>query len=345
MKKSLFTLAVAALGFVACTNTEDIANGVLQSGKQIGFESHVNKNSRALGNDNFTQFSVFGSYIKGTSSTPVQIFNKEIVTKNGEAWTYAESNARYWIDGADYTFYAYSKENGTTGTTRFAGAELTLEDYTVDGTVDNQKDLVFASAKATGKETGNDKVAFDFKHILSKLHFTFESNFPEGYTVVVDDVKVKNMRDKGTFTASTEAWSGQKRSEETEVADQMLTIAVPFAAENTDKVLLPKGSVSTNDIYVLPYAYTQPNVRLYFRLTIKNANGETVSQKVNFGAFKPTWAKGTAYNYKVTLTGAEAGLEKIEFTTADNMDLENGWVAGSTGDVEFNFGAEVRENE
>lgn len=341
MKKSLLTLAVAALGFAACTNTEDIESGVLQTAKQIGFESHVNKNSRALVNENFNKFSVFGSYVTATNTTPVQIFNNIAVSKNGTDWKYTDA-ARYWIKDANYTFYAYSKENGTTGTSRFTGAELTLEDYTVDDTEANQKDLVFAAATATGKENGNEKVAFDFKHILSKLHFTFESNFPTGYTVTVDQVKIRNMRDKGTFTASTGVWSGQWRSNETEVADEMLTIAVPFADENANKVLNPKETVETNDIYVLPFAYTQPNVRLYFRLTIKNANGETVSQKENYGAFKPTWAIGTAYNYKVTLTGAEAGLEKIEFTTDPNMDLD-GWTPG-TDDVEFNFGAEVQNN-
>lgn len=342
MKKSLLTLTVATLGFAACTNTEDIENGVFQSGKQIGFESHVNKNSRALVNDNFTQFSVFGSYMKGTSSTPVQIFNKQIVTKKEDKWVYADANARYWIDGAEYTFYAYSKENGTTGTTRFSGAALTLEEYTVDGTEANQKDLVFASEKATGKESGNEKVAFDFKHILSKICFKFTSNFPEGYTVKVDQVQIRNMRDKGTFTASTAAWTGQKRSKETEVANEMLTIFVPFAEADVDKVLNPKGEVRTNDIYVLPFAYEHPNVRLYFRLTITNSNDEVVSQKENFGAFQPTWAKGTAYCYNVTLTGTEAGLEKIEFTTDTNMKLD-GWATG-TDDVDFNFGAEVKNN-
>ena len=51
---------------------------------------------------------------------------------------------------------------------------------------------------------------------------------------------------------------------------------------------------------------------------------------------------GTAYCYNVTLTGTEAGLEKIEFTTDTNMKLD-GWATG-TDDVDFNFGAEVKNN-
>lgn len=344
MKKSLIILAAAALAMAACTTTKDIDYGVAQASKQVSFTSHVNKNTRALSNDNFSQFNVFGSYTTATSTTPTQVFNDIAVTKNGTDWTYS-GDARYWIKDATYTFYAYSKENGKTGTSRFNAAELTLEDYTVDAASENQKDLVFASApNITGKESGNDKVAFDFKHILSKIRFKFTSDFPEGYKVKVNQVEVRNFRDKGTFTASTGEWTNQKRSVETEAAEQMLKISATFAEADTDKELERTQSVATQDIYVLPFAYTQPNVRLYFQLTIINENGAVVSQKVNYGAFKPTWAKGTAYSYNVTLTGKEAGLEKIEFTTSDDMDLEGGWATG-TDNVEFNFGSEVTAEE
>ncbi len=336
MKKTLFMLAAASLAMTACTNTEEVELGFAQTSKQIGFVSHVNKNTRALGNDNFNKFSVFGSYTKGTSTTPVQIFNKTIVTKGNDGWSYADE-ARYWIDGATYKFYAYSKENGATNTTRFEGAELTLDNYTVDGTEANQKDLVFASAvNIPGKESGNEKVPFDFKHILSKIAFNFISNFPEDYTVAVDGVQIRNMRDKGTFTASTGKWSNQTRSkEDDENPDNMLIINLT-TPENT---LEKNENIDTESIYVLPFVYQSPNVRLYFRLTIKNGLGDIVSQKVNFGAFKPIWDEGKAYRYNVKLTGEEAGLEKIEFTTDKDMNLD-GWETG-TDNIEFNFGSQV----
>lgn len=337
MKKTLFMLAVASLAMTACTNTEEVEQGFAQTSKQIGFVSHVNKNTRALINDNFEQFSVFGSYTKGTSTIPVQIFNKTVVTKGENGWNYTDE-ARYWIQDATYTFYAYSKKNGVTNTTRFEGASLTLDGYVVDGTEANQKDLVFAEAKnIIGKESGNEKVPFDFKHILSKIAFNFTSNFPKDYTVTVDQVLIRNMRDKGTFTASTGTWGGQFRStgDDIENPDDMLTINVT----TPDNTLAKDESIETGFIYVLPFAYQSPNVRLYFRLTIINGLGEKVSQKVNFGAFKPTWEKGKAYRYNVTLTGEEAGLEKIEFTTDKDMNLD-GWETG-TDNIEFNFGSQV----
>lgn len=340
MKKTLFMLAAASLAMTACTNTEEVEQGFAQASKQIGFVSHVNKNTRALGNDNFTQFSVFGSYTKGTSTTPVQIFNKTVVTKGENGWNYTDE-ARYWIQDATYTFYAYSKENVTTNATRFEGATLTLDSYTVDGTEANQKDLVFAEAKnITGKESGNEKVPFDFKHILSKIAFNFTSNFPEDYTVKVDQVQIRNMRDKGTFNASTGKWGSQIRStgDDIENPDEMLTINIT----TPDNALAKGENVETEFIYVLPFEYKSPNVRLYFRLTIENAlNEKVVSQKVNFGAFKPIWEKGKAYRYNVRLTGEEAGLEKIEFTTDKDMKLDE-WETGTTEGIEFDFGSQVQ---
>lgn len=337
MKKSMFLLATATLALTACTNTEDVEQGFAQTSRQIGFASHINKATRALVNNNFTQFTVFGTYtMPNNEANPIQIFNNVNVTKNGTDWTYTGQD-RYWINTANYKFYAYSKENKTTGTTRLEKDELTFVNYAVDQ--DNQKDLVFAAATATGKTEGNNKVPFDFKHILTKIRFNFTNKFPAGYTIDISNVEIRNMRDLGTFTASSATWSNQHRSKETEIANEMLTISAPISEHKT---LDPEESVLTDDIYVLPYKYNEANVRLYFTLTIKNANGEQISNAVNFGAFKPTWDKGCAYQYNIVLTGEAAGLEKIEFTTDENMDLDNGWTAGDTEDTDFNFGSQVK---
>lgn len=350
MKKTLFMLAAASLAMTACTNTEEVEQGFAQTSKQIGFVSHVNKNTRALVNDNFNKFSVFGSYTTEQNAKPVQVFNGIVVTKETDkVWNYTDA-ARYWIDGAKYKFYAYSKENGVTTNVRLDAetGKFSLVNYIVNN--ENQKDLVFASAIATGKNEQNEKVAFDFKHILSKIQFNFISDFPKGYTLVVDQVELKNMRDKGTFELSGDEfqWKDVNRTTgDMEVdEDNMTQINIPFKTANTSGTLGDSGkedetlvlAETTSDIYVLPYEYAKSNVRIYFQVTIKNANGEQVSQKRNYGAFKPTWEKGTAYKYNVTLTGAAAGLEKIEFTTAENMNL-NDWISGT--DTDLNFGSDI----
>lgn len=354
MKKTLFMLAVASLAMTACTNTEEVEQGFAQTSKQIGFVSHVNKNTRALVNDNFKQFSVFGSYTTQTNKTPIQVFNGTVVKKGTDNnWSYTDG-ARYWIENANYNFYAYSKGNGTTENVRLdlETGKFSLVNYIVNN--DNQKDLVFASAIATGKSEKNEKVAFDFKHILSKIQFNFISDFPKGYTLTVDQVELKNMRDRGDFELSGDEfqWRNVVRTTgEEEVAENNMTqINIPFKTAAISGALGDSGkedetpvlSEATADIYVLPYVYEKSNVRIYFQVTIKNANGIQVSQKRNFGAFTPTWLKGTAYKYNVKLTGAEAGLEKIEFTTATDMNLD-GWEQGN--DTDLNFGTNINQSD
>lgn len=89
----------------------------------------------------------------------------------------------------------------------------------------------------------------------------------------------------------------------------------------------------------MPFQYTEPNVRLAFTIEVFNKNNESVLKANLRGSFKPTWDMGKAYNYNVTLTGTQAGLEKIEFTTAPGMNLD-GWETG-TDNVHLNFGTET----
>lgn len=343
MKKSVLLLAAAAMTLTACTNTEEIESGSSQATGQIGFASHVNKNTRALDNTNLSKFFVSAAYTTAANTAnPVQILNLEEVKKEGSVWNYA--NTRYWIDGASYTFYAYSKENAASNNARFenATAKFSLNNYKVDADAANQKDLVFASATATGKATGNEKVAFDFKHILSKACFNFISDFPEGYTIDVTNVQVRNFRDKGTFDDTTGefAWRDVTRSYADNDADWVtLDLAFGENVKHEGMVAGKEEAALTNEFYVLPFSYTQANVRLRFTLTVKNKNGETVSTSVRRTDFKPVWAQGHAYKYNVTLTGAAAGLEKIEFTVDENTGVE-GWETG-TDDVEFTFSSEV----
>ena len=345
MKKTLLTaiLAIPVL-FFSCTSSE-IEEEAQETGALIGFQTHVSKNSRAvanfLTNTNLERFYVTASYTTSTNTADhVQVFNSEPVTKNGTEWTYAEANARYWIKGANYVFHAFSCNNTLPQSSTPAfdpqTGNLTINGFTCnDG---HQHDLIAATATATGKESGNDKVAFDFKHMLSKLHFTFIPDFPEGYTVKVTDVKLRNMRDKGNLIATSSAitWNSVDRTKTENVQTGEATeIIVPMSGE-----ALPEAGTATSDILVVPFAYTDNNARLVFTIEAFNKNGESVHKSTRRGSFKPTWDMGKAYNYNVKLTGTEAGLEKIEFTTAPGMNLD-GWATGTDNSVTFTFGTET----
>lgn len=346
MKKTLLTaiLAMPVL-FFSCTSSE-IEEEAQETGALIGFQTHVSKNSRAeakfLTNANLTRFYVTASYTTTTNTAnPVMIFNNEPVNKSGSDWTYAETNARYWIEGASYVFHAFSCNNelplNSTPAFDTSNGNLTINRYQCNDS--HQHDLIAANASATGKKTGNDKVAFDFKHMLSKVKFTFKPDFPEGYTVVVNPVKLRNMRDRGNLIASESTIAWDNNSIDRTVTENPTTgaateITVPMSTE-----AIAANGTASSEVLVMPFQYTEPNVRLAFTIEVFNKNNESVLKANLRGSFKPTWDMGKAYNYNVTLTGTQAGLEKIEFTTAPGMNLD-GWETG-TDNVHLNFGTET----
>lgn len=329
MKRFSILLAVAALAMTACSKSETEGAAPAAQTKAIGFDSHVNKSSRALTNANLAKFYVSGAYTTATNSTPVQIFNGEEVSKGADnIWTYA-GVARYWINGANYVFHAYSDENASSAKARVVGSTFSINEYVVDEA--NQKDLVYAYKTQVGKETGNAKVAFDFKHVLTKVCFNFISDFPKGYKITVDEAALFNFRNQGTFDGGEKfAWKNVDRTAED------VTIHLALSAADLENGV----EAATSEYYMLPFTYENQNVRLRFRLTVVNVEGEKVYQSVRQASFKPTWVLGSAYRYNVTLTGSEAGLEKIEFETDQNMNLDD-WTTG-TDDIEFNFGTDVQ---
>ena len=213
MKTSAYLFGAAlALSLGACSSSESQEPATPQ--EAIGFSTHVWKNSRTLSNDNFKNFYVFGTYKLPTQTSPITVFNDVAVTKQADGtWTY--SNERYWNPDGMYDFYAYSCENsrmvqGVSGSVDLDGTEIDLADFTIsDGHY--KHDLVFAKATGVTREHKEGvtpaPVAFEFRHILTRLMFTFKSDFPSGYKVNVSNLKITHFRDQGTFCGADGQWT------------------------------------------------------------------------------------------------------------------------------------------
>ena len=213
MKKTLLLVA-AAVALVACSNEDTL---VQQAPEAIGFDNAFVENSTRSVNDPsfnagnmFSDFAVFGfvegaSLFNGTKVANAGITNTELKSQ----WKYA--GTQYWIAGANYDFYAVAPFNGgwsvKTGTTP-TEAGATLSFTTADGT----QDLLYASiVERQGAGSGNTAVAFTFKHILSKVKFSFEN----GYNASAATIRVKNVQVTNAYTtgevalAAAATWSNQ----------------------------------------------------------------------------------------------------------------------------------------
>ena len=187
--------AVAALA--ACTSEQTI---VAPQNEAIGFDTFVDNSTRAtdITTANIANFGVYGTVTKGGNSA--LIFNNTKVTKSGDAFVY--SPAQYWIAAAQYDFLAfapYQDGEGATWTYDPTKGAFSFNNATAEA----DPDVVYAyQAKTTAdKLTAKpEAVKFTFKHILSKVAFSFTNTFEDGNTTLsVYNVKINNTAKNGTM--------------------------------------------------------------------------------------------------------------------------------------------------
>lgn len=364
MKKTIFLLAAGVMALTACTSTDVIEEGI--QGNAIGFKNFVGKESRAIATTtDLTNFYVYGYYTKANdAASPISVFDGDKCKKSGDVW--ATTNTRFWVKDATYYFYAYSCENtAVSGANGNPGMNLSdinkaliLDGYVCHNNAQGKPhDLIYATNDngILGLESGNVPVPMKFYHILSKLNIEFSSAFPAGYDIAISDVVLSNYRDKGTYNPKdTSPWTSVTRTTDNDgdpdnmpeykfaiVGDNIASAAVP--AEGETPAVAAK-TVKTDDAYVIPFAYTNPNVKISFKINVTNKNlGTTESQILSTnisGSWQPNWVIGTAYTYKVSISGGEAGMEKIEFSVATEGGIE-GWKTPKEGNLpaEIKFSA------
>ena len=333
IKRSIFCVA-AVLSLAACTNTDVIEENV-ESGAMIGFNTNV---TRALTNDSFNKFMVYGGYTPKDVSEYHTVFSGVAVSKETDKWTY-EGASKYWVKDATYKFYAYSCENIalTKGTPEFATTGVDAGTFKITDFVcnkDHQHDLIYAeSGTITGKETGNSAVSFSFKHLLSRVKASFKSGFDPGFTIEISEVELHNVYDKADFSSKSGAWSNQSRTIEYNLANSEWTM-VPLNIEGSDNVIqaakpadgdteaVAAKELTTQSGYVLPVTYTSNNVTLSFKVTVKQGSDVIKSDYIK-GNLQPTWAIATSYTYNITVNGSAAGVEKIEFSVEASNGIED----------------------
>lgn len=321
MKKNVLMLGLAAIAFTACTN-EEVTH--FAENRAIGFDTFVGKHTKADATSaDLKKFYVYGvysgtsnSYASGTTTT---VFNNMPVSLKDGAWK--NEDARYWVADKYYKFAAYADGNeGDALNTSFNEAKLVITEYEA-----GDNDLVFASpteVTANDQISTNDDISLTFKHLLSKVKFTFTSGFPKNYKMVISELKI-NIPNKATYTEGS-GWGTASAS-----ADKSFTID-PINEEYNGTTL----TQSSNEHYVIPQGNSA--LKATFKVTVTD-NGSyskeaTLEASLASGdltsgnAGSNTWIAGYAYNYKTTIeeSNVDTDLKPIQFKVDSNNGVE-GW--------------------
>lgn len=299
-------LGIATMMLASCTN-EDVLN--VSDSRAIGFNTFVNNNTKAvtdIATASLSKFYVFGDYDEGAS---VAFSNTEVIGSQGG--TYTPVNPAYWQTGKTYEFGAYSNGNASL-TASFSNGALTITGYSVD----DAKDLIAATAsEIAAPAAGEDKsVPLTFKHLLSKVKFTFSTTaVPEAFRM-----EVSNLTFKGIKTAATCVFSNNTISTMWTGTEGDYTIATLGDYAVTD------GFASTEDILVIPQSNT--DIEASFTVTIydENTNEEIATNDFTASLDCTKWVEGYVYNYTATINPdkVDGNLKPITFTVTKVEDWE-----------------------
>lgn len=298
MKKFLF-LGIAATAMLAsCTNDEVVE---MNPQNAIGFESFVDKSTRATESDDITisnikNVALYGWRTSGTTSEAIFTAKELTIAENGSA---SYSPIQYWAGGYDYNFEAIK---GAEVTANQKGSTLSYNDNTAE------TDLVYAAANMPNVVAGKDpgKVKLVFNHLLSRVKFTFINGFEStaAAKITVTNVTLHNVYTNGSWTNNV--WTNGTTSE---------TLAF---ADNVNNVEPGNKQASTEHKYIIP----NDGYKLTFELAV-NQEGVITNYSHSVTTLPDVdMSQGFSYNFVATITPENvdpAGqLYPIEFTAEVN---------------------------
>lgn len=334
MKKMLLVLGVAAAAMTSCTSDEVME---VNQSNLIQFESFVNNGTR--GTVDVTNTTLTSCYVFGYHETINDFTNVNITGSVGSGkWTYTSSPV-YWKTG-QYYFGAYADGNDgelTSGTNvSFANKTLTFDKYQVS----DDKDLIAALAErnVTGLEPAPSTVNLTFKHMLSKVMFTF-TNAHElaGVTMDIEDLVITAMKKKGKceYTFPNPDVDGDDGI--TWTLDTDATAAVTDLDNAFD---IEDDGTYTDCFFVIPQNIAD-DITISFKVTYKSGTeivGEKSYSGIRLNNLTLTeWKPGYVYNYTASLPLAP---NIIEFSVTDVQTWDSNTIGvpdtqPSTPEIEF----------
>lgn len=310
MKKILLSVfAIAAMA--SCMQDEVIS----QDQQAIDFGTpFVDKATKAedltYNATNLKEFLVYGT-VQGAGTGVVNIFDGDLVEGAVGANVWSCGVNQYWIEGAKYNFAAVVDATVTTGE-----FDMPSSLTPVPAAHGNLCDMLYDTATATGQARGyNDKVNFEFKHLLAKAYFTVSSNTQDGYYYNVKNITVQNISTGASYVISkdqegndTSAWGGTTTLD-TDAAN-WISFGDILAVTSADN-----NKTNTYQTLLIPTAESF-KVSFTVELCHPDANGNEVVLNTTTYAGETAkevdtdLVKGHAYNFKLNLTVGEL----IQFT-------------------------------
>lgn len=256
-------------------------------------------------------------------------------------WTY--ENKKYWPTQGHIDFLAYAPyDKNTTLNTTLGGKMTSCINFTVENTVTEQKDLLWANAEDQTKanNSGTKKVEFTFNHALSRLGYTVKLN--DNYTGTT--ITLKKITLAGSTDGTKEAFYKKGTidlsytSSTTSPTASLWTISAPeeklkfdwFSSSQVLSTIVTKNS-DTEYLFVIPQDFSQTTpgadeLYVIVEYTIQTGSTATMTSKV-YQKLGKKFDQGKAYTINLTigLTPIEFNAEVNDWDPKDGESIDASW--------------------
>ena len=339
-------------------------------------EKDVGGQTTAVGDDDGIIFLVGddvtrGAYVAGPSLLKYGVYsyysdNKKnylansIVSRTavGNPWT-KSINIKFPNATRELDFYAMAPGftfNGVTATMTKDVKSVSFKLPTVNAL---QTDFMFSSLMAQTRNSTNNIIKFNFKHMFSYLRFNSKLSNAD-IDVTIHSIKLHNLKSTGTFTmdnnkANTGNWTLDSNEYDTYEfvlpKDSALTYRKTLTLHNTDSMLfvMPHAptlfKISENSGFAAADSAKQAYASILCRIVNKADNSyvgctETTWAEVYYPIKSATWYStkqpyGGTYTVSIEFTGGYtySGLDFLKENTYGDGSLENTSVEGVQGGV------------
>ena len=367
MKKILLSLAAVAM-LAACSKEETL---VQQAPDAIGFDTFVNNATRSVNDPSFSNTKLFGNFGVFGTVEGANLFNNVKVTGSKLEGTWSYQNTQYWIAGAKYSFGAvapktikvndvdtavYTNASFTTAATEVEGVKKYTGTTALTFANTGTTDLLYAWANADGKVSGNTTVGFSFRHVLSKVKFSFENAYDASTaTIKVHTIKVENAyaSAKASFTEDATNWTDQtgvlalefdNASDDEATTDAKEAVEVAYGCGKTYESLnerflipgtAPKVTYNTKNSEGATISKTENAYKVTFKVDLLvNGTKITTYDHVAYANFTPV--AGNCYDIKTTINATNIDpqnqQEEIKFTVTTINDWDTDYNDTEEGD-------------
>ena len=351
--KRLFVVASMAIMAVGCQKTT-VENEVLT---QIGFNTEVGKQTRAIVDNAYDEAEKFGvySFAKQNGATLNTVMNNEEIAKRKtsadgvtpETYAWKATTPYYWPNDANTTlnFYAYSPKSiaaqmATEGTmTLTAWEHLQANINTLDFMVATPVTGATYANPDGNEATTSDvkgKVPVVFNHQMTQVIFVVKSNLTDNNVAfTLNSIKVKHVTSKADFSSNctdnvVTNWSEVDEGEYTifPVGTQTATAISAEGITTTAATMIPQDLIAT--VKTGDEVTTQgQQFEVQYTISGTGVAHETVTKTIDLKAGTvATWAPNKKVIYTLTV-----GLQEITFEPT-----VTGWdaTAVESGDISIN---------